>query len=219
MKKLITLFFVILLASCTTTYYQVYKTEPVNGKLTNDKIVFEDNNCIVAYHLWADGGNIGFAIYNKTEDDLVVDLTRTFFVLNGVAYEYFQNRTNSSSRVSYVQKPQIRIPAKTQVNIHEYYIANKRYVNCGLPPYPKSKTIKTVTFDASNSPFVFYNLISYKASGDSARMENRFYVNEITNYPSYEVFNKVDTSMCGRTLEIPKKVFKDFAPNNFYYIY
>ena len=89
MKKLIIPFFTILFASCAVTknYYQVYKTSLDNGTLTNDKIVFEDKSCSVAYNLWANGGDIGFNIYNKTESDLTVDLTKTFFVLNGIFSE------------------------------------------------------------------------------------------------------------------------------------
>lgn len=251
MKKLIVPFFTILFASCafTSNYYQVYKTKTENGTLTNDKIIFEDKSCIVAYHLWADGGDIGFSIYNKTESDLTVDLTKTFFVLNGVAYEYFQNRTFSkssssgtalttnnypyyyytnyntsksytaSSSASYMEKPQLTIPPKTQLYVSEYHVAKTRYLNCDLFKYPTSKTIKTVQFDKSNSPFVFYNLISYSSKGDSARMENKFYVSEITNYPEVSMFTKVDTSICGRKLSIPEKIFKNVTPDKFYYNY
>ncbi len=254
MKKLIIPFFTILFVSCavTTNYYQVYKVNPENGTLINDKIIFEDKSCSVSYNLWADGGDIGFRIYNKTESDLTIDLTKTFFVLNGISYEYYQNRTFSKSSStestltsynyphyyywnwnvskvtgtnstsfssSFVEKPQLTIPPKTQINVFEYHVANARYVDCDLLKYPTSKTIKTVKFDKTNSPFVFYNLITYKSKGDSTRMENRFYVSEITNYPSDKMFIEVDTSMCGRKLEIPETVFKNVSPDKFYYHY
>jgi hypothetical protein len=251
MKKLIIAIFTSLFASCafTANYYQVYQTNNENGILTNDKIIFEDKSCSVAYNLWADGGDIGFSIYNKTESDLIVDLTKTFFVLNGVSYEYFQNRSfskssssgttlttsnypyyyysnynssksySTSSSATYMEKPQLTIPPKTQVMVSEYHVAKTRYLNCDLSKYPTSKTIKTVQFDKSNSPFVFYNLISYKSKGDSTRMENRFYVSEITNYPEVKMFTKVDTSICGRKLNIPERIFKNVTPDKFYYKY
>ncbi|MBK8702168.1 MAG: hypothetical protein IPN33_00170 [Saprospiraceae bacterium] len=78
-------------------YFQVYKTDFEGSTLKDDRIVFEDKNCIVSYNLWDAGGDIGFNIYNKTENYLTVDLTKTFFVLNGVAYAYFQNRIFSNS--------------------------------------------------------------------------------------------------------------------------
>lgn len=254
MKKLIYFVLAVFVTSCavTTNYYQVYKANPDNGTLINDKIIFEDKSCSVAYNLWADGGDIGFSIYNKTESDITVDLTKTFFVLNGVAYEYFQNRTFSKSSSSgtalttynypyyyywywnpakvtgsnstsfsttYIEKPQLTIPPRTQINVSEYHVTNARYVNCDLVKYPSSSKIKTLKFDKSNSPFVFYNLITYKTKGDSTRMENKFYISEITNYPSDDMFVKVDTSICGRRLDIPETVFKNVTPDKFYFHY
>ncbi len=253
MKKLIIPFFAILFASCATkSFYQVYKASTDHGILTKDKIVFEDESCKVAYDLWADGGNVGFGIYNKTESDLTLDLTRTYFVLNGVANEYFQNRTftrsassgtalttsnfpyyyylywaparitgasTTSFATSYIEKPLLTIPPKTRINVSEFHVVNRRYVNCDLLKYPTSKTIKSVKFDRSDSPFVFYNVITYRSRGDSARMENEFYISEIANYPEKSMFATVDTSMCGRTLEIPDTIFKDVSSDKFYYRY
>lgn len=80
-----------ILISCNaSSYFQVLKTEVENGKMENNLIVFEDENCIINYALWASGGNIGFKIYNKTNKILRVDLSKTFFVLNGTSYQYFQ---------------------------------------------------------------------------------------------------------------------------------
>ncbi len=103
MQKIIIQLMTLFLVSCTVTksYYQVFRTVPENGTLNRSQIIFEDNNCIVAYNLWgADGGDVGFGIYNKTEEDLVLDLTKTFFVLNGVAYDYFQNSSSTKSNTS-----------------------------------------------------------------------------------------------------------------------
>ena len=254
MKKISMLFFTIVLLSCAETknYYQLYKVSAENYAMIDDKIIFEDKNCRVGYNLWANGGDIGFAIYNKTETDLTLDLTKTFFILNGVAYEYFQNRTFAKSATSgaalttynypyyyysyyypskitntssesqsttYIEKPELTIPSKAQVNIAEYHISNNRYVNCDLIKYPSSGSVKTIKFDKSNSPYVFYNLVTYKTKGESSRMENRFYVSEITNYPEGDMLTKVDTSMCGRRLQRPEIIFKDVTPDKFYFKY
>jgi len=253
MEKIILPFLALLLTSCAVTnYYQVYKTNTDNGLLDKNKIVFEDNNCSVYYNLWAEGGNVGFNIYNKTKSDLTVDLTKTFFVLNGVAYEYYQNRTfsklpsswsalttynsphyyywhynpseitgtNSTSfSISYIEKQQLTIPPKTQANVSEYQVVSTRYINCDLLKYPTSNTIKTVKFDKSNSPFVFYNLITYYTNSDTLRLENKFYVSEITNYPSTEMYTYIYTSACGKKLEFPIEVFKNVTPDKFYIKY
>ena len=248
MKKLTFLLLTTFLASCTVTnYYQVYKANSENGTITKDKIVFENKSCTVTYNLWSEGGDIGFSIHNKTDSDLTVDLTKTFFVVNGVAYEYFQNRTFSKSSssgttltsypyyyywywqpskvsgtnstsfsTSFAEKPELTIPSKTLINVSEYHISNSRYVNCDLSKYPSRSKVKTLKFDKSNPPFVFYNLITYNAKGDATGMENKFYVSEVTNLPESEMFTKSYTDVCGRKYEIPKKVFKDVAPDKFY---
>jgi len=47
--------------------------------------------------LWSEGGNPGFNIWNKTDQIMVVNLDSSFFVLNGVAYDYFKNRSITRS--------------------------------------------------------------------------------------------------------------------------
>lgn len=251
MKKLLIPFLTILLTSCSVTnYYQVYKANSENGTFAKDKIFFEDKNCSVTYNLWAEGGDIGFSIYNKTDNDLTIDLTKTFFVLNGVAYEYFQNRTFSKSSssgttltsypyyyywywnpakvsgtnstsfsTSFAEKPELTIPSKTSINISEYHVANSRYVKCDLEEYPSRRNVKTLKFDKTNSPFVFYNLITYKTKSDSSRIENKFYVSEITNLPSTEMLTTVNTDSCGKSLFGPIDVFKNITPDKFYIRY
>lgn len=254
MKKTIIPILALLLTSCAVTdYYQVYKTTPENGTVHKNKILFEDNNCSVYYDLWTDGGSVHFSIYNKTENDLTVHLNKTFFVLNGVAYEYFQNRTfsklsNNQKKItsfgylfdwndkdsevvevagtkatgfstSYIEKPEITIPPKTLINISEFNVTNKFYTDCELVKYPSRDNIKTLKFSRDNSPFIFYNLITYSSKSDTLRLENKFYVSEITNYPSTEITTKIDTSDCGRKLSTPFHVFKNAAPDKFYIQY
>ena len=251
MKKIILPIITLLFASCAmTNYYQVYNTHVDNGTVNKSNVVFEDNNCSVYYNLWTEGGDLAFSIYNKTESDLTVYLTKTFFVLNGVAYEYFQNRTFSKSSnsgttvttynnpyywnynatkvagtnsisfsTSYSEKPELTIPPKTLINISEYKVTNALYTNCNLAKYPSRRSIRTLKYSKENSPFVFYNLITYSTKSDTLRLENRFYVNEITNYPANELFTKIDTSACGKKLDFPIQVFKNEMPDKFYIKY
>ena len=69
-------------------YYQVYKVNTGSATNSKNEIVFEDKSCSVSYDFWDAGGDVGFSIYNKTDNDMTVDLTKSFFVLNRVAYEY-----------------------------------------------------------------------------------------------------------------------------------
>jgi hypothetical protein len=252
MKRNILSILIIFFTSCavTTDYFQVYKTISENGIVNQNQIVFEDNNCAVYYNLWSEGGDVSFKVYNKTENDLTVYLTKTFFVLNGVAYEYFQNRSFSKSSnsgttvtsynypyfwnqnvskvagtnsttftTSYVEKPELTVPPKTLVNISEYHVTNKPYTNCDFVKYPSVKNIRALKYTKENSPFVFYNLITYATKSDTLRLENKFYVSEITNYPSSKMYTDIDTSICGRKLDFPVRTFKTLSPDKFYIKY
>lgn len=252
MKKLLVLFIAVGFASCTTTsYYQVYKTEHINANPMRDRIEFEDSNCIVSYNLWEEGGNVGFNVFNKAEDELNVLLNKTYFVRNGVAYEYFQNRTyaktltagtevsqyykpefwnyynptvisgtgSSGITTTYTERSELTIPPKTSRGISEFRITNTPYVSCDLALNPNWQKINSLKFDKSNSPFVFYNRITYVVRSDTFKLENSFYVSEITNYPSSEVFTNEYVGPCGESLNFPVGVFKDAKPDKFYIRY
>ena len=110
MKK-ISFFAVAMLAfmtSCQTmrvyNFMQVLEAAPMsaNGEIKNveNGMMYENADCIVFYKMWDEGGNAGFEIHNKTDEMLYVDLSKSFFVKNGIAYNYFLNRewgTASSS--------------------------------------------------------------------------------------------------------------------------
>lgn len=90
----------LLLASCASgAFYQVCKVTPVNEAATirDNTLVFEDANFSITYDMWDDGGTVGFAMQNKTDADMYVRMDKTFFVLNGIAYDYFQNRITTRS--------------------------------------------------------------------------------------------------------------------------
>ena len=94
--------FPILFTSCmTASFYQVYKAVPSEElTLKENAIVYEDENCKISYNLWRENGNIGFQFYNRTENNIYLNLEECFFILNGVSYNYFKNRIYSESSMS-----------------------------------------------------------------------------------------------------------------------
>lgn len=98
---LFTALIAVLLTSCvTSSYFQVYKAVPTDKTTIKENLlVYEDENCKVSYNLWDDGGNIGFRFYNKTANNILLNLEESFFILNGTSFNYYQNRvyTNSTS--------------------------------------------------------------------------------------------------------------------------
>lgn len=90
---------VVLSTSCSKPFYQIYKASASDKVVLKDKLlVYEDDNCKVLYNFWAEGGNIGFIFYNKTERNIYINLKESFFVLNGEAHNYYKNRVFVASK-------------------------------------------------------------------------------------------------------------------------
>jgi hypothetical protein len=103
MKKITFLIVSILLVSCktSTTFYQVYKTKSETVKQSsNNTIAFEDSNCKIEYNLWENNGNAGFSFFNKSNEVIYLLLNDSFYVINGNAYDYYQNRVFVNSHTT-----------------------------------------------------------------------------------------------------------------------
>ncbi|GHT10572.1 hypothetical protein AGMMS4956_02120 [Bacteroidia bacterium] len=98
MKQLIfTATIAVCLVSCTQTFYQVYKVNSAEWSKRNKSLNYEDKNCKVIYDFWEKGGDAGFMIYNKSDKDIFVNMKESFFICNGIAYDYYKNREFTSS--------------------------------------------------------------------------------------------------------------------------
>jgi len=88
----------LILLSCAPIYnYQVFKTDYKDLKEDNNLLFYEDDNCTISYNLWSENGAFRFIFTNKTDSLIVVDLKECFLIVNGIAYDYFLNRTISTS--------------------------------------------------------------------------------------------------------------------------
>lgn len=117
------------MSSCaTTSFYQVYNVKPIEESITNtDELFFEDENCKISYNLWANGGNIGFNFYNKTDNNIYVKLNESNFILNGFAYDYFKNRTftTSESKSASTSNTSTGSVAVTGINVYNNIQTNQ----------------------------------------------------------------------------------------------
>ena len=89
----------IVMTSCATgSYFQVYKATSSDKIVLEEKfLVYEDDNCKVTYNFWGEGGNIGFKFFNKTSKNVYLNLEESFFVLNGMSFNYYKNRIFNTS--------------------------------------------------------------------------------------------------------------------------
>lgn len=267
----------LLFSSCSVTnYYQVFKTQPKETMQNNGKsLVYSDANCNIFYNFWSDGGNIEFAIQNNSDKNIYLNKKECFFIYNGYAYDYFKNRTytttkgvqvggaavnsetvrvsvsgvnvfghnqtksiaaaksyaistanNVSNSVSWEESEIISVPAKATKVISEFeQITNTIIRNCNLFRYPTNKQTNSSTFSETESPLVFCNRLAY-CLGDSKeliRINNEFYVSEITNLTEKNMIEKKmeREEYCGdkSSTSYPKRYWKIDAPNKFYIRY
>jgi hypothetical protein len=89
----------LLLSSCNDAFYQVYNAEAPDMTEQGNSLIYENMDCKLIYNLWGENGNAGFTIQNKTDKDLFLVLSRTFFIKNGVAFDYFMNRERSNTEI------------------------------------------------------------------------------------------------------------------------
>lgn len=92
MKTIIPIISILLLCSCSK-YLQIVQIQGKENIFTEEnKLVYEDSNCKISYNFWKEGGRSGFEFHNKTDQTIKIDLSECFFIMNGYAYDYFQNR-------------------------------------------------------------------------------------------------------------------------------
>ena len=90
---------IILLTSCSPIYFQIYTVEPVGNLITKEgEIVYDDENFKVIYDLWSNGGDPGFEFVNKSDKNIYLNLAESFFIINGISYNYYKQRVFSNSR-------------------------------------------------------------------------------------------------------------------------
>lgn len=136
-------------------YYQLY-TLKTDDKLLdfNDAIVYEDFLIRLTFDFWSDGGDLDFQFYNKTDENLIVNLDSTFFIKNYYAYPYFINKytqhsflegyTNNNEKISKMKKVisienienfTSQSTSVTKIEERQIIIPPKsyRFVRCDLP--------------------------------------------------------------------------------------
>ena len=95
--QIIILYFILviiisLLSSCIT-YMQVQQmSTSENVKMVDHTLQYEDDNCVIYYYLWSEGGNPSFVFYNQSDSNIYLDLASCFFIRNGVAFDYYLQR-------------------------------------------------------------------------------------------------------------------------------
>lgn len=120
--------------SCKTSeYYQVYEVQSQDVKNEGDVLTAENEDCRITYNMWSEGGNLCFMIQNKTDKDLYVVMPKSFFILNGLANDYYPQAFHSVPLAN---------PAMDGIDVDDY-ITNKSLWYSNLSSASKAYNINT----------------------------------------------------------------------------
>ena len=99
MKKIVLHFFIACVicnfaTSCAPMQYmQIATLKSEQVKLQTDgSFKSEHSEFTIEYDFWSKYGNVGFLITNNSDNDLYLNLEKSYFINNGYAYDYYQNR-------------------------------------------------------------------------------------------------------------------------------
>lgn len=84
--------------SCSNKYYyQVYDVNSNGLEKTENALIYSNDEVAVSYNLWSEAGTLTFMFENKTDKNIFIDMPKSFYIQNGVAYDYYSETTNSYS--------------------------------------------------------------------------------------------------------------------------
>lgn len=166
---------------------------------------------------------VAYPYYSNTFRNPMVTDNAVYYYPGITPFERLEiwSRSLDAGKSSYYMPERIvRIPHGTWRFVDGLNINSNLYKNCDLEPYPMGSRMSKLQFDASNSPLRFNNRVVYSMDGDSAltfEINNRFYINEITNYPQYQIRKVVEVQNCNET--VTKRINTEEAYNRFYLRY
>lgn len=216
------------LASCHTVknYRQIGLIESDNVKMADASYVYTSEDLDIYYNFWSDGGEVSFCVQNKTDKTIALDMTKSFFVRNGYAFDYYKDvvygsssssTTNAYTRsYSYIEKPVIYIPAHSSKCINKYNAVDERYVECGFAVDPDTNEVLVKRFEGGEEFVRFSNNLTFVIDGAEKEVVNNFRVSKVGNIGYEEAVTYGIKTVCRKT-SIPV-VYETYSSPNAYYI-
>ena len=78
----------VILAQSVLTY-QAVELSSLTVKYQNSYYYFENKDIIIYYDFWAENGDDGFSIYNKTDSTIYIDYSKCHFIKGTNTYDYY----------------------------------------------------------------------------------------------------------------------------------
>lgn len=200
MNKQIILFTLLsIMTSCTPSYFINYQIYTVKNDFcqTGNTLQYENEDCILYYNLWSEGGNPGFVFKNKSNNNIFILMDKSFYIHNGIAYDYYKDMVVTNGYMSSYNESiningEILYPYYSLVNPidattnfgyntnHSSSITIKEQSIICIPPH-SSKYIpvhykisngEKINYegdiDIDESPYIFRNRISYMVNNNDS---------------------------------------------------
>lgn len=210
MKQLCFILLALCFASCST-YIQVTTLKSDTVQL-NEKgeFYYEDEVVRIEYSFnQAENGLFAFAINNLSNEDIYVDMAKSYFINNGVAVDYYGRSTTvtvgSSHSNSYLNRDlyseqvsstytvsasisetktaasYVGIPSESVRIFTGFIVSDVRYTEEGLIEFPNGKDKEEREFNKDESPLTIVNRITLIVGGEEVVIENKMYASKYVN--------------------------------------
>jgi len=231
-----------MLSSCISSYYQVYEVKSDDAEIIDGKLCSDNKDFSIAYNMWREKGSLDFMMYNKTERNLYVVLTKSSFIRNGIAMDYYINKYESSARskvlgeywgltsqydvetrvVTIGQNQVVCVPPKSLKIISSFALNPEIMSQCDKKVFFPKDSSAVISYTEQDSPLKFRNRIAYSFDEDLSGIsyvDNGFWVSSIRNYTRRSASYTEKVKAVGNNLPDRRRIFKMAAPNRFYMSY
>lgn len=194
------------MASCST-YIQIATLNSDTVQL-NEKgeFYYEDEVVRIEYSFnQAENGLFAFAIKNLSKEDIYVDMSKSYFINNGIATDYFGRSTTitigTSHSDTYIYSGQISstysvsesvsetktaasyvgIPSESARIFTGFIVSDIHYTEEGLIEFPNGNDNEEREFNKDESPLTIVNRITLIVGGEEIVIENKMYASKYVN--------------------------------------
>ena len=182
MKKFFCFFAIIyMLSSCSVSnYYQICEVTSNLDKTSDGAYEYKTGDCKIDYDFWNDNGQITFFVTNNSDEMMYIDLAKSFLIKNGIAYDYFLHRSNTSSRLISSSSSAAATASVYSLNsLYDKYPA-KIYSTYG----EKQTSQKAASITVEESPIIIIPPHATKILSEYSIMGNRFTDCDLYESPS-----------------------------------
>ncbi|GAB2602202.1 hypothetical protein [Spirosoma areae] len=211
MKKLLSVLFLVLALGCTNSYYHVASVQSEQVSFSGKDLVFENEHLKVVYNFWEQGGRMRFLLFNKTDQPLYIDWSKSFLMRNDAKIAYsqlpalpkrtaidtvrymYQNTLVEPYRATARANPLTELAPQTFAAIADFPIQQ--------PVEHKKTKEKLFTYTKENSPLRFGQQLAYsltKTRSDAHQIDHSFWVNKVEVVRTDELIRRYGSRQKGR---------------------